>query len=100
MESEQYRSKELKEVAELEAAVGRKQLEIDFLNKLIEIAGEELKADLKKNFAPRLVVVQKSPMGTRLQNESDLPVDGYQQTGSSSVSPKGFDKTKRSRRVH
>lgn len=51
MESEQYRSKELeKKVAELEAAVGRKQLEIDFLNKLIEIAGEELKIDLKKSF--------------------------------------------------
>lgn len=51
MESEQYRSKELeKKVAELEAVVGRKQLEIDFLNKLIEIAGEELKIDLKKKF--------------------------------------------------
>jgi len=51
MESEQYRSKELeKRVAELEAAVGRKQMEIDFLNKLIEIAGSELKVDLKKNF--------------------------------------------------
>ena len=52
MASEQYRSKELeKKVAELEAAVGRKQLEIDFLNKLIDIAGEELKVDLKKNFS-------------------------------------------------
>ena len=50
MESEQYRSKELeKRVTELEAALGRKQLEIDFLNKLIEIAGDELKVDLKKN---------------------------------------------------
>jgi transposase len=52
MESEQYRSKELeKKVAELEAAVGRKQMEIDFLNKLIEVAGDELKVDLKKNFS-------------------------------------------------
>ena len=51
MESEQYRSKELeKRVTELEAALGRKQMEIDFLTKLIEIAGEELKVDLKKNF--------------------------------------------------
>lgn len=51
MESEQYRSKELqKKVTELEAALGRKQMEIDFLNKLIEIAGDELKVDLKKNF--------------------------------------------------
>jgi transposase len=50
MDSEQYRSKELeKKVAELEAALGRKQLEIDYLNKLIEIAGQDLDIDLKKN---------------------------------------------------
>lgn len=50
MDSEQYRSKELeKKVTELEAALGRKQLEIDYLNKLIEIAGEDLGTDLKKN---------------------------------------------------
>jgi transposase-like protein len=50
MDSEQYRSKELeKKVAELEAALGRKQMEIDYLNKLIEIAGQDLEIDLKKN---------------------------------------------------
>jgi len=50
--SETYRSKELeKQVKELEAALGRKQLEIDFLNKLIEQAGEVFKTDLKKNFS-------------------------------------------------
>ena len=50
--SESYRSKELeKQVKELEAALGRKQLEIDFLNKLIEQAGSEYKTDLKKNFS-------------------------------------------------
>lgn len=49
MDSEQYRSKELeKKVAELEAALGRKQLEIDYLNKLIEIA-KDSGIDLKKN---------------------------------------------------
>jgi transposase len=52
MDSEQYRSKELeKKVAELEAALGRKQMEIDYLNKLIEIAGEDLGKDLKKNIS-------------------------------------------------
>lgn len=52
MDSEQYRSKELeKKVAELEAAIGRKQLEIDYLNKLIEIAGQDLGMDLKKNIS-------------------------------------------------
>jgi len=52
MDSEQYRSKELeKKVAELEAALGRKQMEIDYLNKLIEIAGQDLAIDLKKNIS-------------------------------------------------
>jgi transposase len=50
MDSEQYRSKELENrVTELEAALGRKQMEIDYLNKLIEIANEDLGTDLKKN---------------------------------------------------
>ena len=52
MDSEQYRTKELeKKIAELEAAVGRKQLEIDFLNKLIEIADQDMGIDIKKNIA-------------------------------------------------
>lgn len=50
IDSEQYKSKELeKKVAELEAALGRKQMEIDYLNKLIEIAGQDLGMDIKKN---------------------------------------------------
>ena len=48
--SESYRSKELeKRLKDAEAALGRKQMEIDFLNKLIEFANEEFKTDLKKN---------------------------------------------------
>lgn len=38
-------------VAELERIIGIKQLEIDFLNKLIEIASSELSVDIKKNFS-------------------------------------------------
>ena len=50
MDSEQYRSKELeKKILELEAALGRKQMEIDYLNKLIEIADADMGVDLKKN---------------------------------------------------
>jgi len=50
MDSEQYRTKELeKRVAELEAALGRKQLEIDLLNKLIEMADEDMGTNIKKN---------------------------------------------------
>ncbi|HZH37486.1 MAG TPA: transposase [Flavisolibacter sp.] len=52
MDSEQYKSKELaNRIAELEAALGRKQMEIDYLNKLIDIAGEDLGLDLKKNIS-------------------------------------------------
>lgn len=51
MESESYKTKELeKRIQELEAALGRKQMEIDFLNKLIDVGKEELGVDLKKKF--------------------------------------------------
>jgi transposase-like protein len=50
--SEAYRSKELeKQIRELEAALGRKQMELELLNKIIDLANEEYKADLKKNFS-------------------------------------------------
>jgi len=50
MDSEHYRTKELeKKISELEAALGRKQMEIDFLNKVIEIADKDLGTDIKKN---------------------------------------------------
>ncbi len=53
MESEARRSKLLLErVAELEGVIGRKQLTIDYLEKLIEVAGTELGYDLKKTFVP------------------------------------------------
>jgi transposase len=53
--SEVYRSKELeKRIAELEAALGRKQMEIDLLNKVLEIASEEQQVDIKKNILKRL----------------------------------------------
>jgi transposase len=49
MKSESYRSKELeKKVKELEAALGRKQLEVEFLNKLIEVVGKDIGIDIKK----------------------------------------------------
>ena len=37
-------------VKELESAVGRKQIMIDYLEKMMEIAKEELDIDIKKNF--------------------------------------------------
>ena len=54
MESEAYRTKQLlQRVAELERVIGQKQIEIDFLNKLLELGSEELGFDLKKNFSTR-----------------------------------------------
>ena len=51
MESEAYKTMQLlQRVAELERVIGQKQLEIDFLNKLLEIGSEEMGFDLKKNF--------------------------------------------------
>lgn len=49
LNSEGYRSKELEiKVKELEAVVGRKQMEVDFLDKLIELANVGLDIDIKK----------------------------------------------------
>ena len=51
MESEATKTKLLKSrVVELEAALGRKQLEIDLLTKLIELANKDLQIDIKKNY--------------------------------------------------
>ena len=38
-------------VKELEAALGRKQIMIDYLETMIEVAKEELDIDIKKNYA-------------------------------------------------
>jgi hypothetical protein len=53
-QSEAYRSGELeKRIKELEAALGRKSLELDYYKILMEVAEEELKIDLKKNFGQK-----------------------------------------------
>lgn len=54
MESEALKTKALlAKVAELERALGRKQLEIDFNNKLIELASEAIGYDIKKKHGRR-----------------------------------------------
>jgi|GWRWMinimDraft_16_1066024.scaffolds.fasta_scaffold54772_1 transposase len=57
MESEALKTKQLQQRnAELERVIGQKQLVIDYLEKLIEIASKELNTDLKKNFnTPHLI---------------------------------------------
>lgn len=55
MQSEETKNGELRQrIAELERIVGQKQLEIDFLSKLLEVGSEELGLDLKKNFKASL----------------------------------------------
>jgi hypothetical protein len=45
---EKMKELELK-VKELEQAVGQKQMKIDYLEKMIDIANDDLKIDIKKN---------------------------------------------------
>lgn len=50
-DSSNKKMKELEaRVKELERAVGRKQIKIDYLEKMMEIAKDELDIDIKKNF--------------------------------------------------
>ena len=50
--SSQNKVKELQaKVKELEAALGRKQIMIDYLETMMEVAKEELNIDIKKNYA-------------------------------------------------
>ena len=51
MESEYCKTQRLlAQVAELERAVGQKQMEIDYQNKAFELASEELGFDIKKKY--------------------------------------------------
>jgi transposase len=53
-DSEQAKTKALeKRIAELERVIGKKQMEIDFLEKMVEIGSKELGVDLKKNFSTK-----------------------------------------------
>ena len=52
MDSEQSKNSALQQrIAELERIIGQKQLEVDFLNKLLEIGSKEMGFDLKKSFS-------------------------------------------------
>lgn len=53
-ESEALKVKQLQDrIKELERAVGQKQIKIDFLEKMIEIAEEDLKIDIKKKHSTK-----------------------------------------------
>jgi transposase len=54
-DSDALKVKQMQErIRELELAVGQKQLKIDFLEKMIEIAGQDLKVDIKKKLSTKL----------------------------------------------
>lgn len=56
MDSEAKKNKDLLErVAFLERTLGQKQLEIDHMSKLIELASEEFGVDIKKNCSPNVL---------------------------------------------
>jgi transposase-like protein len=53
-DSEQEKRKALEQrIAELERIVGKKQMQIDFLEKMIEIGSQDLGVDLKKNYSTK-----------------------------------------------
>jgi transposase len=67
MQSEETKNHELRQrLAELERIIGQKQLEIDFLNKLMEVGSQQLGFDLKKSF-------------------SQLPLNGTEATGKTTA---------------
>ena len=60
--SEAYQTEQLrKKILELEAALGRKQMELDLINKVVDLASEEYKTDLKKSFLKTVLSGSGSP---------------------------------------
>lgn len=55
-DSEEFKSRELaQEVFHLQQQLGKKQMELEYLQTLIEIASKHLEVDIKKNFAPKVL---------------------------------------------
>jgi len=66
MESESKKSKTLQlRLAELERIIGQKQLQIDYLEKIIELGSEEVGIDIKKKYSTR-------PLGGSSKTEEGL----------------------------
>ena len=69
-------SKKVKEleqkVKELEQAVGQKQIMIDYLEKMMEIAKQEFKIDIQKKTTPHNLPVQEKQAKNRLFHEQAI----------------------------
>ena len=61
-----------KKVAELERVVGQKQLLIDFQQKLIDLAEQEYRIDIKKNFLENRRVLLEKPRSHGTEFEPTL----------------------------
>ena len=68
--SEAYRTREREQrIQELEAALGRKQMELDLLNKVIDLADEEYQTDLKKSLSKKVSNGSGSPKGSDINGK-------------------------------
>jgi transposase len=83
--STKLKALELK-VKELEQAVGQKQIKIDYLEKMIDIAKDELKIDIKKITTCHNQLVQRKSRTNKFFFKSDVYCFKYQQTSSKSIS--------------
>ena len=64
MESEAEKNRVLLEqISKLERTIGQKQIQIDFLEKMIEIASSEFEVDIKKNFATQQSNISAKKLG-------------------------------------
>ena len=70
MDSDTRKIEKLKQkVSKPEHIVGQKQIQQDYQDKLIEIAGEEFGIDLIKNLVPEPGMVLGAPGKTPMENE-------------------------------
>jgi transposase len=56
-------------VKELKQAVGKKQMKVDFLKKLIELTEADLGIDIKKKLVPHTVLVLGEPSRNRFESQ-------------------------------
>lgn len=67
--SEAYQTDHLRrKILELEATLGRKQMELDLINKVVDLASEEYKTDLKKSF------LKTALSGSGLLKDQDISI--------------------------
>ena len=74
-----------KKVAELEQIIGQKQVQLEFKEKMIEIAEEKYGIEIKKNILPHRPILIGKPTKTRVQYEFLIQKYRHKQAGFSSI---------------